>query len=150
MIFLLKLILAHFITDFLLQPKSWVEEKEIKKAISPKLYIHVVVHGALVLLLLWNLDYWLLTLLLMGSHGVIDTVKLYAQKENNKSLWFLIDQGLHFLSIVVLWIIFFKPEINLNAILEDTSIWIYSASLLFITVVSSIVMREPGQVGQKR
>ena len=27
MIILIKLIIAHFIGDFLLQPKSWVEEK---------------------------------------------------------------------------------------------------------------------------
>lgn len=142
MIVLIKLILAHFVGDFLLQPKSWVIEKEIKKAASPKLYIHVIIHGALVVLLLWNFAYWLLALLLMLSHGIIDTIKLYAQKEGNKSKWFLIDQGLHIISIVLLWIIFFKPELNLNRLAGNTSIWIYTVAILFITVVSGIVMRE--------
>lgn len=142
MIILIKLILAHFIGDFLLQPKSWVEEKEIKKATSPKLFIHVFLHGILIFLVLWSFDYWLLAFLLMLSHGIIDVVKLYAQKEGNKSLWFLIDQGLHILSIMVLWILFFKPEINLSTIYDGTSIWIYSVAVLFITVVSGIIMRE--------
>lgn len=141
MILLIKLILAHFIGDFLLQPKSWVEEKEIKKAKSTKLYLHVLIHGLLILLLLWEFDYWLLVVLIMLSHGIIDTIKSYAQKENDKTKWFLIDQGLHLISILALWVLFFEPEFNLTAWYENTSIWIYSVALLFITIVSGIVMQ---------
>lgn len=39
-----------------------------------------------------------------------------------------------------MWDLFFKPKINLNALVEDTEIWIYAAAILFITVVSGIVM----------
>jgi hypothetical protein len=117
-----------------------VEKKEIHKAKSFKLYIHILIHGLLVLLVLWDFNYWLLALLLMISHGIIDTIKLYAQQEKNKSLWFLIDQALHIISILVIWGLFFKPKINLNALVEDTEIWIYAAAILFITVVSGIVM----------
>jgi hypothetical protein len=117
-----------------------VEKKEIHKAKSFKLYIHILIHGLLVLLVLWDFNYWLLALLLMISHGIIDTIKLYAQQEKNKSLWFLIDQALHIISILVMWDLFFKPKINLNALVEDTEIWIYAAAILFITVVSGIVM----------
>lgn len=89
MIVLLKLILAHFIGDFLLQPKAWVKDKEVKKAKSPYLYLHLLIHALIVLLLLWDFNYWPLALLLMISHGLIDALKLYAQKENNKTHWFL-------------------------------------------------------------
>lgn len=142
MIILIKLILAHIIGDFLLQPKSWVKEKEIRKARSFKLYIHILIHGLLVLLVLWDIHYWLLALLVMLSHGIIDTIKLYAQKESNKTHWFFIDQALHIVSILVMWFLFFKPEINLNALLDDEKIWVYAIALLFITIVSAIVMRE--------
>lgn len=142
MIVIIKLILAHFIGDFLLQPKSWVDEKEKSKAKSFKLYIHILIHGFLVLLVLWDFNFWLLALLQMISHGLIDTIKLYAQKESDKSHWFLIDQALHIISILVMWSLFFKPEINLNALVEYTEIWIYAVAFLFITVVSGIVMRE--------
>ena len=142
MIILIKLILAHFLGDFILQPKSWVEEKELQRAKSFKLYVHILIHGLLVLLLLWDIQYGFLAFLLMVLHGIIDILKLYAQKENSKSQWFLIDQGLHIISIVGLWAIFFQPDINLNTLYENTGIWIYSVALLFITVVSGILMRE--------
>lgn len=141
MIVFIKLIIAHFIGDFLLQPKSWVEEKENKKAKSTKLYLHVLIHGFLIIFLLWNFDYWLLALLLMLSHGIIDTIKLYAQRENNKTAWFLIDQGLHILSILVLWTLFFKPEYGWIGWYDNSIVWVYSAALLFITIVSGIMMQ---------
>jgi hypothetical protein len=141
MIILIKLLLAHFIGDFLLQSKSWVEEKEVKKALSPKFYLHVLIHGILILLILWEFEYWLLALLLMVSHGIIDTIKLYAQKENNKTVWFFIDQVFHIISILILWVLFIKPDLNLIAWYENTNIWIYSLALLFITIVSGIVMQ---------
>lgn len=142
MIILIKLLLAHFIGDFLLQPTTWVKDKEEKKAQSRYLYIHIFIHGLIVLLLLWDFNYCLLALLLMISHGVIDAIKLYAQNENNKNRWFLIDQLLHIISILGLWVIFFKPEINLNALLLSPEIWIYASAILFITAVSGIVMKE--------
>lgn len=142
MIILVKLIIAHFIGDFLLQPTAWVKDKEAKKAQSKYLFIHILIHGLIVLLLLWDFNYWLLALLLMILHGVIDIVKLYAQNQNNKTRWFLIDQILHIISISALWVFFLKPEINLNQILSSSEIWIYASALLLITVVSGIVMRE--------
>lgn len=140
MIVLIKLMVAHFIGDFLLQSKSWVKAKEQHKAKSPKLYLHILIHGLLVLLVLWDFSQWPVAFLLMVAHGIIDATKLYAQKESNRSTWFLIDQGLHLISILVLWGIFFNPEINLNTWADDTGIWIYAAAILFITAVSGIVM----------
>lgn len=48
----IKLILAHFIGDFLLQPDKWVAHKETHKHKSKFLYGHILVHtGALILVL---------------------------------------------------------------------------------------------------
>lgn len=142
MIVLIKLLLAHFIGDFLIQPASWVKEKELKKAKSPKLYLHVCIHGALMLALLWGFEYWLLIISIMATHAAIDTIKLNAQNESNKATWFLIDQGLHVISIIGLWMLILKPEVNLTAWLENTGTWIYFTALFFITIVSGILMRE--------
>ncbi len=142
MIILIKLIIAHFIGDFLLQPKSWVKEKENRKAKSVKLYLHILIHGLLAFVILWDVNHWLLALLLMLSHGIIDTIKLYAQKESNQSKWFLIDQVLHIISILGLWFFFFNPELNFISWYENTHFWVYAAALLFITIVTGIVMRE--------
>ncbi|MFC2187801.1 DUF3307 domain-containing protein [Peijinzhouia sedimentorum] len=140
MIILLKLILAHFIGDFILQSKSWVAEKEIKKAKSIKLYLHILLHGLLVLILLWDYNYWPLALSIMVLHGLIDLVKLYAQNEQNKVKCFLIDQGLHIISILLLWSYWFYPIKNLNEIYIRPSIWIYGTAILFISIVSGIII----------
>lgn len=138
---LIKLLLAHFIGDFVLQPKSWVEGKEKHKLKSPKLYLHILLHGLLPLLVLWNWNYWLLSLLLMLSHGIIDVAKLYAQNENHKAKWFLIDQALHISSILVLWYLWFNRDLALGAWHGNTSIWVYATALLFITVVTGIIIQ---------
>ena len=128
MIVVIKLILAHFIGDFILQPQSWVKEKEILKAKSLKLYLHGLIHGALVLLILWDLNFWSLASLLMVLHVVIDSIKLYVQNEKNRSTWFLIDQGLHIISIFVLWVIFIRPELHFCYNRSLGRDWLFSCS----------------------
>jgi hypothetical protein len=76
---LAKLILAHILGDFFLQPKSWVEDKEKRKWASPYLYIHILIHFILILLLLWDLNYWTVAMIIAGSHLFIDGVKVTAQ-----------------------------------------------------------------------
>ena len=141
MIVLLKLILAHFIGDFVLQSKKWVERKEQKKGQSVVLYLHAGIHGLLVLLLLWDITYWALALVLTLLHATIDAVKLYAQKEHNKTRWFLIDQALHLISIVAVWAVWIKPDIDVFELLQQPHLWIFATALLCITVVSGIVIQ---------
>ncbi len=141
MIVLLKLILAHLIGDFLLQSKKWVEKKEQKKAQSLFLYLHAIIHGVLVLLLLWDITYWSLALAVTLLHGAIDTLKLYAQRESSKTRWFLIDQVLHIVSIIAVWIIWTKPAIYFIELALQPYIWIFVTALLFITSVSGVVVQ---------
>lgn len=141
MIILIKLILVHLLGDFVLQPKSWVKEKEKKKAKSLKLYLHFLIHGLLILLVFWNLQYWLLALGVMLIHGLIDIAKLYFQKKNNKTSWFVIDQALHLISIFILWLVWTDTNLEISLWLESTSLWIYVTALLFLTSVSGILIQ---------
>ncbi len=134
--------LAHFIGDFLLQPKPWVNEKEKLKLKSLKLYVHVFLHGLLVLLLLWDLKFWLLALSIAIFHGIIDIGKLYFQRENNKSTLFFIDQALHLVTILALWGIFMKPELDFISLYTHSDIWIYLTAIILITCVSAVAIRE--------
>ena len=141
MILLVKLLFAHLIGDFVLQPKSWVQEKEKRKAKSPKLYFHILIHGLLVLLVLWDIQYWLLALMILVIHGLIDLTKLNLQKKNNKTRWFVIDQILHLISILVLWLIWYKPSLEIKIWMENPTLWIYATSLLFLTAVTGILIQ---------
>jgi Protein of unknown function (DUF3307) len=103
MMLLLKLLLAHLIGDFLLQPKAWVKSKEDKKLGAWQLYVHVTIHGVLVLLLLWNWQFWPLALVIMVVHLLIDAAKILLQTKNTKRAYFFLDQILHLLSIYIIW-----------------------------------------------
>ena len=142
MMVLLKLVCAHFIGDFVLQPKSWVWEKERDKVKSRKLYLHILTHGLLVGLFLWDQSGWAWALAVMFFHLAIDLVKLYAQKPNSKAKWFLIDQAMHLLSLVGIWMVGSGVDVSeIYSRMEPSAIWLFATAILFLTAVSGIVVQ---------
>lgn len=141
MLLLSKLLLAHLLGDFILQPKSWVEQKEIKKLKAWQLYAHVLIHWILILLFTWNVNFLVYGLIIMLSHGIIDALKLYLQKTDTRRTWFLADQVLHIVAIVIAWYLFEKP--TLNVVLLDQPKFIYLVTAVtFITFPASIVIKN--------
>jgi len=141
MIVFVKLLFAHLAGDFLLQPKSWVEEKERQGIRSFKLYLHGLIHGLLVWLLLWDLHSWPVATAVMGVHILIDLTKIYRQHTATLAKWFLIDQLLHLFSILFVWWIFYRPVLSVGLLLESPDFWIYMTAILFLTVVCGIVIQ---------
>ena len=74
---LLRLLIAHLLTDFVLQPKAWVDDKEKKKEKSVKLYLHVLVTTIVTYLLLGWWNNWWIPLVIFVTHLCIDIWKLY-------------------------------------------------------------------------
>jgi hypothetical protein len=111
MIFI-QLILAHLLGDFILQPNSWVADKENKKLKSKYLYLHVLIHTILSFIFLWNLELWWVAVLVGISHFIIDAAKLSFQTIKNKKDWFFIDQLLHI--IVIAGVSFYLMNSILN------------------------------------
>lgn len=106
MILLLRLLIAHVIADFLLQPGSWVKDKNARGIKSSKLFFHVLVVTALSVLL--TLDYfsWQIPVFIFLFHYLIDLAKIYFMPHKvNQLVWFLLDQLLHILAIAVVVII---------------------------------------------
>ena len=139
-IILIKLLLAHILGDFFLQPDKWVEDKEWKKFRSGKLYLHSLIHGACIMLLLWDVSYWPVALLLTIIHCIIDSVKLYSQTLSTKRRWFFIDQLLHVLSILIIWHYIQSPELNWG-FMQSTSFWIVITAMLILTFPTSIIIK---------
>jgi len=138
MIILIKLILAHLVGDFLLQPYSWVKEKENKKLTSLKLYLHISIHLLLNFLVLWDFSLWYIPLIIAGSHLLIDALKLTLQKPKTKRLFFFIDQLLHFLIIFLVY--FFCIKNNFNFQLSPI-ILIFITGALFLTTPTSVMIK---------
>ncbi|MGB5358493.1 MAG: DUF3307 domain-containing protein [Eudoraea sp.] len=140
MILFTKLFLAHIIGDFLLQPKRWVIQKESKKAASGFLYLHILIHFLLVILLLWNIEYWKTALVIAISHYVIDLLKIYVTPLfKNKSIPFFIDQFLH---IVILYICAYYSNLLEHTIALIQQIdWPLLTAIVFVTYPAAIIMR---------
>lgn len=139
MIILVKLILAHLAGDFLLQPKSWVRHKEKKKARSWKLYVHALIHALLVMLLLADVSFWPVALVIGLSHLLIDAVRLYAQREQTRTAWFLADQAMHLLVIVMVWW-YLTGAPDAIPFLTSTKFLVYATALYFITQPMAVVI----------
>lgn len=141
MMLLIKLLLAHLIGDFFLQPQKWVKEKEKKKLKSPKLYLHIFIHIALTSILLWDASLWPVIAIIGISHLIIDATKLLVQKKKTKRLWFFVDQFLHVLVIFLCYYWFSNAGgFNLNDIITEKNLLLL-VCLLFLTIPVSIIMK---------
>ena len=140
MIVLAKIILAHILGDFFLQPKHWVLEKEAKKLKSLKLYLHILIHFVLMSLLLWDISLWPIILTVTISHFIIDSLKLVFQNKKTKRIWFFVDQLLHLISIFVAYFIFIKQSFNISQIFTEDRLLLIIC-LLFLTQPVSIIMK---------
>jgi len=102
-LWLIKLFLSHLLTDFVLQPTTWVEERNRKHFSSNKLYLHALVTAILAYVLIgWH--YWAVALIILVTHFFIDGWKSYRPQGVS---YFLIDQLLHLLVIFGCWTVLF-------------------------------------------
>lgn len=137
---LLKLLLAHLLGDFFLQPNSWVAEKEKQKLKSGKLYLHIAIHMALIFLVFFSFSVWKVALVVGLGHGLIDAMKLIFQKEKTKRLWFFIDQLLHIALIVGVWKYSHQATIDFG-FLQNQKFWLFVLGALFLTSPAAILIR---------
>lgn len=94
--FLIRLLLAHILSDFILQSDKMAKEKAW---LSPLMLGHIFIVAASTFILTFS---WKITLAISISHYVIDSVKI-ALKNGVKKMqfrFFTIDQFFHFLTIL--------------------------------------------------
>lgn len=140
MIIVVKLLLAHLLGDFLLQPSSWVQDKENKKHRSNYLYIHILIHGILAWAFVSEMAFGWFALALALSHGCIDFLKLQFQKKKTKRNWFVVDQVLHLITILI--ISSFYKNLSIDFTFFNNQFWILSTGILFLTKPTSIIIKN--------
>lgn len=137
----IKLLIAHIIGDFVLQPDSWVTDKKEHKHKSKFLYAHGFVHLiALLILLQFNWSFWPYILLIVFSHLSIDLLKLNLEEKFNNRLLFIIDQIFHGIIISIVVYLNNPFTIEFGKIYSIESLLLILA-LLSTTFVSSIIMK---------
>ena len=140
-IWLIKIILAHLLTDFVLQPGSWIESRKQRHFASIHLYLHGLV-TALVALLFLGYSYWLVVLVIFITHILIDGWKSYQPAETK---YFLIDQALHLLVILVCWYFSFLHWEDLTAAWEELTtkkMIVLVTAFVFLTTPSAIMIGQ--------
>jgi hypothetical protein len=139
-IIFVKLLLAHLLGDFLLQPTSWVLDKESKKQKSKYLYIHTFLHGILAWLFVGEMAFGWFALALAISHGFIDFLKLQFQNKKTKRNWFLLDQILHLVTIMIIASLY--ENLSIDYTVFNDQFWILITGILFLTKPSSIIIQN--------
>lgn len=136
----IKLLLAHLAGDFILQPNSWVSDKEAKKYRSKFLYLHILLHGSLAFLLVAEKEFLPFAVALALLHGIIDLAKLSFQKPTTKRAWFLADQLLHLITLLIIAILYTKPEMGWDFFTDR--FWVMLTAIIFLTKPTSIIIKN--------
>ena len=141
-VWLLKLLLAHLLTDFILQPKSWVEDRTQKHFFSAKLYLHGLVTG-MVALAFAGINYWIAVCIITVTHILIDGWKSYRPKT---LFYFITDQFLHMLVIFGAWYFTFIKWANvteaLSFVKNNNNLWALVTAIIFLTAPAGILIGQ--------
>lgn len=142
LLILFRLMAAHLLADFLLQPSSWVTSKNTRKGRSPHLYLHVLVHGIFTYLFLGDWSNYAIPLVVMGSHLLIDLGKASLQKKNLST--FVADQLLHLAVLVGCWLVLTDQGVQLTAavrrLLGSTETWVLFTGYLVALFPSGVLI----------
>jgi hypothetical protein len=141
-LWLIKLILSHLVTDFVLQPADWVEDRAKKHFASAKLWLHVLVTAGLAYILIgWQ--YWGVALIILFSHLFIDGWKSYRPA---RLCYFLIDQALHLAVILGCWAYIFSDRsfwAGLPQRLDaDPHNWVVLMAFVFVTTPAGTLIGQ--------
>jgi hypothetical protein len=139
-LWLLKVILSHLLTDFVLQPSSWIKDRKKHHFASSRLYLHGLVTGTAVWIFLGS-RYWASVAVIMVTHTIIDGWKSY-RKET--LFFFLMDQFFHLIVIVACWYFTFYDWNMLTELVQrvnsDRQFWQITTAVIFLTTPCGILI----------
>ena len=144
-IWLVKMIFSHLLSDFGFQKTLWVEERNQKHFKSKFLYLHILVTATTALLLV-GFYYWKIILLIALAHYFIDIAKSYAKPT---FINFLIDQLAHLGIILGCWALTFNVGPSMAEIARfyhTNHFWVFATGFFFLTYPSSIIIAQATSV----
>lgn len=117
---LMRLLIAHCLTDFFLQPDKWVKEKRRKIWRSKYLWYHGLITGGVAWIFLADIRLWWIVLLITITHVITDGYKLQAERKRGSGLIpFLVDQFIHLVVIIISWLWIIKGWSKMNLVLHE-------------------------------
>jgi len=140
-IWLIRILAAHLITDFVLQPDSWVKVKREKHLKAKELWFHILLTTLFAIWFTRFEGWWWIALSIFITHWMIDWWKSY---QKDSIAFFVADQVLHLLVIGIIWKIKFQQAINISELLKncitERSFWIILLASVFLTRPVGVVI----------
>ncbi len=135
-----KLLLAHVLGDFVLQPSRWIKHKQQEKHRSPYLYFHVLVHLTLLIVMVGITGrYWLGIGVIVISHLIIDLVSVNLIHRVSSRWLFMGDQFAHVLILDA--VVYYYHPFSVSPVVSTQNLLLVVA-LLLVTVVSAKFMKK--------
>lgn len=103
-VILIRLIIAHLLTDFIFQTKKWVDDKFANKTKSKYLYYHIAICFLTSWVAIGSFSFtgFGLSLLIAGTHFLIDLWKIKQAKQT--LILFILDQAGHLVVLLCVWL----------------------------------------------
>ena len=140
-IVLIKLLCAHFISDFALQT-NWINKGKRKAGMTGILYqiIHAAIHGIMAYLLVAEWSCWIIPTVIFVTHLIIDITKYKYIKSSLTT--FLADQLCHIGVIVFLWwnLCGADGAINFTMGIQPAEAWLTALAYILMLKPSSILL----------
>lgn len=133
----IRLLIAHILTDFFLQPNAWVQDKKAKKLRSPYLYVHVILTASVAYLLTWDYSLWQIPAIILVTHWLIDAWKVRFGKES--PAYFITDQILH-IAVITGCALIYGHFPDTESVLPTLSVEILAITLGYLVVTLPIGM----------
>lgn len=152
---ILQLIIAHLLSDFILQPQNWSDKKETRVITVHHVY-HVVIVGILSYILSLDLKFWKAAIVITLLHFFTDILKSWFILKDRTKNYFFFDQLLHLLSIIGVVIIYthfskitflFDIEIRNIAILTGFILCSKPANIIIKYIFKSFSISIPLESG---
>ena len=142
LIILVKLLCAHFCSDFVLQTDKIYKGKSIE-GYKGILYhvLHSLIHAVITYLFVADWTNWMIPLAIFVTHFFIDFVKYKYCKPGVGT--FLTDQAAHILIILILWITMYGLDSNLYerfTSMDAMTVWTVITAYLLVLQPSSILL----------
>lgn len=136
----LKMLAAHLLTDFALQPNSWVKGRNMHHYKSGHIYYHIIL-TTLIACLFDGFTHWVVPIVIALSHYAIDLWKSY---QPQKMLYFVIDQVLHIVVILTMGLLLYPldPAVGhaFQSVFKNESSWAVILAVIFLAHPSGIII----------
>jgi hypothetical protein len=145
---LIRLLVAHLLSDFIFQKKNWADDKDKHGFKSRFLYLHIAITAVVLSIVIWDLSLYPVILWITGVHFVIDATK---SRIPITGIWvFLTDQFLHLLVILLVWLAYthqFQVFYNeVLAIMLLPKVWLLLFLYILLTMPTAVLI---GKMTQK-